>query len=102
VTGRVLLVQDDQGNQLAIGPVRTDRSLDQLRREVTSLGWAVLAAVPHYSRADFTGTNGRGIGPRLAPLPGPPSSPKPKPCSPPWPPCRPPEETRDERQPDEQ
>jgi hypothetical protein len=60
---RVLLVRDDSGNQMTIGPVGTDQSVDQLCREVTGRGWEVLAVVPHYSRADFTGANGHGMGP---------------------------------------
>ena len=58
---RVLLVRDDDGNQMTIGPVGTDQSVGQLRRQITE--WTVLAVLPHYSRADFTGTNGRGMGP---------------------------------------
>ncbi len=60
---RVLLVRDGDGNQMTIGPVGTDQSVDQLRREVTARGWTVLGVVSHYSRADFTGANGRGMGP---------------------------------------
>ncbi len=59
---RVLLVRDDAGSQMTIGPVGTDRSVDQLSREVTGRGWTVLAVVPHYSRAGFTGANGHGMG----------------------------------------
>jgi hypothetical protein len=63
VKRRVLLVRDGDGNQMTIGPVGTDQSVDQLRREITGRGWTVLAVVPHYSRADFTGANGRGMEP---------------------------------------
>jgi hypothetical protein len=63
VKRRVLLVRDDDGTQMTIGPVGTGQSVDQLRREVTGRGWTVLAVVPHYSRADFTGVNGHGMGP---------------------------------------
>jgi len=62
VTGRVVLAEDDQGNQLAIGPVYTDRSLDELRREIDGYGWTVTGTCPHYSRADFTHARGRGEG----------------------------------------
>jgi hypothetical protein len=62
VTGRVVLVADDAGNQLAIGPVYTEASLERLRQEVDEYGWTVVATVPHYSRADFTSARGRGDG----------------------------------------
>jgi hypothetical protein len=62
VTGRVVLVADDAGRQLAIGPVYTEASLERLRREVNEYGWTVTATVPHYSRADFTCARGRGEG----------------------------------------
>jgi hypothetical protein len=60
---RVVLVRDDDGGQMTIGPVGTDQSVARLRREVTERGWTVLAVVPHYSRAGFTGANGHGMGP---------------------------------------
>jgi len=62
VTGRLVLVADDAGNQLAIGPVYTEASLERLRQEVGDHGWTVTATVPHYSRADFTSARGRGEG----------------------------------------
>jgi hypothetical protein len=62
VTGRLVLVADDAGNQLAIGPVCTQPSLERLRQEVNDYGWTVTATVPHYSRADFTCARGRGEG----------------------------------------
>jgi hypothetical protein len=62
VTGRVVLAEDDAGNQLAIGPVYTEASLERLRREVDDYGWTVVATVPHYSRADFTSARGGGEG----------------------------------------
>ena len=62
MTGRVLLVEDDAGNQLAIGPVYTERSLGELRREIEAYGWTVSGICPHYSRADFTCARGRGEG----------------------------------------
>ena len=62
MTGRVLLVTDDAGNQLAIGPVYTEQSLDRLCREVDEHGWTVAGTCPHYSRADFTCARGRGEG----------------------------------------
>jgi hypothetical protein len=63
VKRRVLLVRDDDGNQMTIGPVGTDQSVGELRQQVTGRGWTVLAVPPHYSRADFTGANGHGMGP---------------------------------------
>lgn len=62
MTGRVVLAEDDSGAQLAIGPVYTDRSLDQLRREIAGHGWTVTGTCPHYSRADLTSARGRGEG----------------------------------------
>ena len=62
MTGRVALAEDDQGNRLSIGPVYTERSLEQLRDEITGYGWTVTGTCPHYSRADFTGARGRGEG----------------------------------------
>ncbi len=62
MNGRVVLVTDDAGNQLAIGPVYTEASLERLRQEVGDYGWTVAATVPHYSRADFTCARGRGEG----------------------------------------
>lgn len=62
MTGRLVLVADDAGNQLAIGPVYTEASLERLRQEVGDYGWTVTATVPHYSRADFTSARGRGEG----------------------------------------
>lgn len=54
MTGRMVLALDDGGGQVAIGPVCTQRSLDELRREITGHGWTVTAVVPHYSRAELT------------------------------------------------
>jgi hypothetical protein len=62
VTGRVVLVLDDAGSQLAVGPVYTDRSLGELRREVEAYGWTVTGTCQAYSRADFTCARGRGEG----------------------------------------
>ena len=62
MTGRVVLVTDDAGNQLAIGPVYTEASLERLRQEVSDYGWTAGPTVPHYSRADFTCARGRGEG----------------------------------------
>ncbi len=62
MTGRVVLVTDDAGNQLAIGPVYTEASLERLRQEVSDYGWTAEATVPHSSRADFTSARGRGEG----------------------------------------
>jgi hypothetical protein len=62
VTGRVVLVTDDAGNQLAIGPVYTEASLERLRQEVSDYGWTARPTVLHYSRADFTCARGRGEG----------------------------------------
>jgi hypothetical protein len=62
VTGRVVLVTDDAGNQPAIGPVYTEQPLDRLCREVDEYGWTVAGTCPHYSRADFTCARGRGEG----------------------------------------
>ena len=62
MTGHVVLAEDDQGNQLSIGPVYTGRSLEQLRGEITGYGWTVTGTCPHYSRADFTCARGRGEG----------------------------------------
>jgi hypothetical protein len=60
---RVLLIRDDGGSQMTIGPVCTDQPVDQLRCEITGHGWTVSGTCPHYSRADFTGASGRGMGP---------------------------------------
>jgi hypothetical protein len=54
VTGRMILAEGDAGNQLAIGPIYTQTSRKQLRREADEYGWTVVATVPHFSRADFT------------------------------------------------
>ncbi len=62
MTGRVLLVAADDGSQLAIGPVYTTRSLEELRREVTGHGWTVTGTIACYSRADFTCARGCGEG----------------------------------------
>jgi hypothetical protein len=62
MTGHVILAEDDQGNGLSIGPVYTERSLEQLRREITEYGWTVTGTCLHYSRADFTCARGRGEG----------------------------------------
>jgi hypothetical protein len=62
VTGRVVLARDDAGNVLAIGPVYTERSLVELRREISEHGWTVDGICLHYSRADFTHARGRGEG----------------------------------------
>ncbi len=62
MTGCVVLVTDDAGKQLAIGPVYTEASLERLRREVDEYGWTVTGTCPHYSRADFTCARGRGEG----------------------------------------
>jgi hypothetical protein len=62
VTGRMILAEGDAGNQLAIGPIYTQASRKQLRREVDEYGWTVVATVPHFSRADFTCARGRGEG----------------------------------------
>jgi hypothetical protein len=62
VTGRVVLVTDDAGSHLAIGPVCTKASLERLRQEVSHYGWTAEPTVPHYSRADFTCARGRGEG----------------------------------------
>lgn len=62
MTGRIVLVSDDAGCQLAIGPVYTRESEERLRREVADYGWTVLGVCPHYSRADFTSARGRGEG----------------------------------------
>jgi hypothetical protein len=59
---RVVLAADDDGRQVAIGPVYTDVSVDRLRREVDAHGWTVVATVPHYSRADFIAARARGDG----------------------------------------
>ena len=58
----MVLVQDDEGSQLTIGPVYTEASLERLRSEVSDYGWTVAATVPHCSRADFTCARGRGEG----------------------------------------
>ena len=62
MTGRMVLVTDDAGNQLAIGPVYPEATLGRLRQEADDYGRTVTAAVPHYSRADFTCARGRGEG----------------------------------------
>jgi hypothetical protein len=63
VTGRAILAEDDQGGQLAIGPVYTTRSLKELRRAVAEHGWAVVAVIPFCSRADLVcaRAGGRGV-----------------------------------------
>ncbi len=62
MTGHLVLVAGDGGNQMAIGPVCTTRSLEELRREITGHGWTVSGTIACYSRADFTCTRGRGEG----------------------------------------
>lgn len=45
-----------------IGPMFTDATEEQTRRQVDEYGWTVIATVPNYSMADFTCARGRGDG----------------------------------------
>ncbi len=62
MTGRLVLIADDAGNQLATGPACTQASLERLRHEIDDYGWTATATVPHYTRADDTCAGGRGGG----------------------------------------
>ena len=62
MTGRLVLVADDAGNQLATGPAYTQAPLERLRHEIDDCGWTATATVPHYSRGDFTCARGCGGG----------------------------------------
>jgi len=59
---RLVIALDDAGNRVAIGPVTTDRSIGELRRQVDDYGWTVAAVVPHLSRANFIALRAKGEG----------------------------------------
>ena len=59
---RLVLAVDDAGDLVAIGPVVTDRSVGELRGQVTGYGWTVTAVIPHLSRANFIALRARGDG----------------------------------------
>ena len=59
---RIVIAEDDGGNRLAIGPVYTDASADQLRRQVDDYGWTVRGVIPLQSLAQFTTTRRGGLG----------------------------------------
>lgn len=55
---RAVLVEDRDGDYLAVGPVYTDASLDRLQIEVTQRGLAVRGTVLLVSAADFRAAGG--------------------------------------------
>ena len=59
---RLVIAPDDSGRRVAIGPVITDRSVDELRRQVDGYGWIVAEVIPHLSRANFIAIRARGDG----------------------------------------
>jgi hypothetical protein len=59
---RLVIAVDDAGTRVAIGPVITDRSVDELRRQVDDHGWTVAEVVPHLSRANFIAARAKGEG----------------------------------------
>jgi hypothetical protein len=50
---RLVLALDELGNWMAIGPVITDRSIEDLRGRAERRGWTVAGVVRHLSRANF-------------------------------------------------
>jgi hypothetical protein len=59
---RLVIAVDDAGRRVAIGPVITDRSIDELRRQVDAYGWDVAEVIPHWSRANFIAARAKGEG----------------------------------------
>ncbi len=59
---RLVIAVDDSGQRVAIGPVITDASVDELRRQVDAYGWTVAEVVPHWSRAGFIAARAKGAG----------------------------------------
>jgi hypothetical protein len=62
MSGRLVVAVDDAGNRIALGPVFTDRSVDELRRQVDEFGWDVAEVIPHLSRAEFIHVRAKGEG----------------------------------------
>jgi hypothetical protein len=59
---RLVIAVDDAGTRVAIGPVITDRSVAELRRQVDDHGWTVAEVMPHLSRANFIAARAKGEG----------------------------------------
>jgi len=59
---RLVIAIDDDGGRVAIGPVITDRSVDDLCRQVEDYGWHVAEVIPHWSRAQFVAARAKGDG----------------------------------------
>lgn len=59
---REVTALDDKGQTVTIGPVHTDDSLDQLRREVDAYGWTVTGTSIHMSAQQFRQLRQRGDG----------------------------------------
>jgi hypothetical protein len=60
--GRSLLCADDADCEFTIGPMFTDATEEQTRRQVDDYGWTVVRTVPNFSMADFTHARARGEG----------------------------------------
>ena len=58
----VVLVTDDQGADVVIGPVRAGWPLDNLRLEIDGYGWNVRGTARHLSADSFAELRRRGDG----------------------------------------
>lgn len=57
---RIVLAEDDSGGTVAVGPVYTAHSLDQLRRKIDDYGWTVRGVAQLISVAQFAAAQTRG------------------------------------------